>query len=193
MFWVQDGDRTAGFWSPVRRPLQKFHMNMFQNHMWTRVITYVNTCDYICEHVWLHVWSHVWSHVILEHVHVEFLWDILTIELPDDSDGRAKVTMSNVFSVLTGIKLQVNGFLFASQTLFFSISEKSPSESQRIIEPTIFWSVKYIFKFLLYFLVEIWDLIPLLLFEKMIWKAYQNWRHCKYATGSFTFSYFKLK
>ena len=36
-------------------PLQKFHMNMFQNHMWTRVITCVNTCDCMCEHVWLHV------------------------------------------------------------------------------------------------------------------------------------------
>ena len=38
-------------------PLQKFHMNMFQNHM----SSHVNTCDYM------------WLHVILEHVHVEFL------------------------------------------------------------------------------------------------------------------------
>ena len=38
-------------------PLQKFLMNMFQNHM----SSHVNTCDYMC------------SHVILEHVHVEFL------------------------------------------------------------------------------------------------------------------------
>ena len=42
-------------------PLQKFHMNMFQNHM----LSHVMTCD--------HTRVHMWWHVILEHVHVEFL------------------------------------------------------------------------------------------------------------------------
>ena len=32
-------------------PLQKFHMNMFQN----RMSSHVNTCDYMCDHMWLHV------------------------------------------------------------------------------------------------------------------------------------------
>ena len=55
-------------------PLQKFHMNMFQNHMWTRVITCVNTCDYMCEHVWLHVWTRV---ITCDHVWFwnMFMWN----------------------------------------------------------------------------------------------------------------------
>ena len=42
-------------------PLQKFHMNMFQNHMSSHPITHVITRVRMS------------SHVILEHVHVEFL------------------------------------------------------------------------------------------------------------------------
>ena len=32
-------------------PLQKFHMIMFQNHIWS----HVNTCDHTCDHMWF--WS----------------------------------------------------------------------------------------------------------------------------------------
>ena len=38
-------------WSLMVKPLQKFHMNMFQNPM----RSHVNTCDYMCDHMWLHV------------------------------------------------------------------------------------------------------------------------------------------
>ena len=52
--------------SPTRLASQeKFHMNMFENHMSSRVISHVIT------HVITRV--HMSSHVILEHVHVEFL------------------------------------------------------------------------------------------------------------------------